>query len=117
MWCIDNIAQKTGTASERPGSDYDHYIPNDAAEDNLARFRQASSRLGPIVYIPPTMTSEQLRQTRPLLWLGIMASTTRSTKEAHVIGDKIRQVISQKVLIDSERSMDLLLGLLVFMTW
>lgn len=117
MWCIDNIADNMGPASGHSGPGYGHYIPSDVAEDNLARFRHVLLRFGPVVYIPPGMTSEQLRQSRPLLWLGIMASTTRSTKEAHIIGDRIRQILSQKVLIESERSMDLLQGLLVFLTW
>lgn len=117
MWCMNAVPGKTSPVSGCPGSEYDHYFPNDVAEDNLARFRHVSLRFGPVVYLPSTITSEQLRQTRPLLWLGIMASTTRSTKEAHAVGDQICQIISQKVLVESERSMDILQGLLVFLKW
>lgn len=117
MWCIDNVAERASPASGGPGSEYDHYIPNDIAEDNVARFRHVSLRFAPIVYLPPPMTSNKLRQTRPLLWLSIMGCTTRSLKEAHAIGNQIRQIISHKVLLASERSLDLLQGLLVFLTW
>ncbi|KUI64004.1 Transcriptional regulator WAR1 [Cytospora mali] len=117
MWCIDNVTEEMTSTCRGPGSEYDHYIPHDIAEDSIAYFRRVSISFAPIVYISPTTSSEQLRQSRPLLWLSILSSTARSTKEAHAIGDRIRQIVSQKVLLEAERSMDLLQGLLVFLTW
>jgi hypothetical protein len=95
----------------------DHYIPDNEAQDRLDLFRRDFPQLGPVVYIPPDVTAKELQQTRPVLWISIMACTTPSTKESHLIGDKIRHIVSDRVVRQYDRSMDLLQGLLVFLCW
>ena len=114
---MDNATGQTTPVTKGLGPECDIYIPNDVAEDNLARFRRVSLGFGPVVYLQPHITSEQIRQTRPFLWLSIMGCTTRSIKEAHTMADQLRRTLAQKVLMEAERSMDLLQALLVFMTW
>lgn len=63
------------------------------------------------------MTASELRQTRPFLWLSIMACTTKSLKQSHAIGDKLRQVAASKLVVAQEKNMDTLQGLLVYLTW
>ncbi|KAL1856394.1 hypothetical protein Daus18300_010766 [Diaporthe australafricana] len=92
--CPANKTNPTGIAD----SEFDYYVPENEAEDRLDLFRRDYPRFGPVVYIPPTVTAKELKQTRPLLWVSVMACTTRSTKEAHVIGDKIRHIVSDKVV-------------------
>ncbi|KAL9094342.1 MAG: hypothetical protein Q9165_003483 [Trypethelium subeluteriae] len=46
-----------------------------------------------------------------------MAVGSKSTSQQQILGAKIRQTIAQEVVIQSEKSIDLLLGLLVFMSW
>lgn len=71
----------------------------------------------PMVYIPPDMTAREFRHVKPFLWLSIMACTTRSMKQAHEIGDKLRQIIANRIVLHFERNLDFLQGLLVFMQW
>lgn len=71
----------------------------------------------PVVYLPPTTSARQLRQSRPFLFLTIMACTVRSMKQAHEIGDKIRHTLAQRFVIGLDRSIDLLQGLMVFLQW
>lgn len=111
--CPANKTNPTGIAD----SAFDCYVPETEAEQRLDLFRHDYPRFGPVVYIPPTVTAKELHQTRPLLWISIMACTTRSTKEAHVIGEKIRHIVSDKVVRQYERSLDLLQCLLVFLCW
>ncbi|KAK7712819.1 hypothetical protein SLS63_012313 [Diaporthe eres] len=98
-------------------SELDYYVPENEAQERLDLFRRDYPQFGPVVYIPPSVTAKELHQTRPLLWISIMACTTRSTKESHVIGDKVRHIVSERVVRQYERSLDLLQGLLVFLCW
>lgn len=108
---------KTNPSSSSADSELDYYVPENEAQERLDLFRRDYPQFGPIVYIPPKMTAKELQQTRPLLWISIMACTTRSTKESHLIGDKVRHIVSDRVVRQYDRSLDLLQGLLVFLCW
>lgn len=105
------------SSSSTAETELDYYVPENEAQERLDLFRRDYPQFGPVVYIPPGVTAKELHQTRPLLWISIMACTTRSTKESHVIGDKVRHVVSERVVRQYERSLDLLQGLLVFLCW
>lgn len=60
---------------------------------------------------------DELRQNRPFLWLNIRSVCCKSSHEVITIDNEIRAILAQKVIIDLERSMDLLQGLLVFLIW
>ena len=87
------------------------------AEECLASFHAYKSKYFPFVYIPPTTTALQLRQERPFLWLCIMTIASRSTSQQQVLGNKIRDTLAQEMLLKSEQSIDLLLGLLAYIGW
>lgn len=108
---------KTNPTYSTSDVELDHYVPEKEAQERLDLFRRDYPQFGPVVYIPSNVTAKELHQTRPLLWISIMACTTRSTKEAHVIGDKVRHIVSERVVRQYERSLDLLQGLLVFLCW
>jgi hypothetical protein len=71
----------------------------------------------PIVYLPDDVTAARVRDQTPFLWFNIMAITARSVKEQSVMSTAIREHVAQKMVVEHEKSMDLLLGLLVFMGW
>ena len=87
------------------------------ADEHLHEFRTQHLEWFPFVYISPTTTSEQLRNDRPFLWLNIMLLTSHSTTNFLRMGDVLRREIAEAMVVDSEKSVDLLLGLLVFMGW
>ncbi|KAF3760361.1 hypothetical protein M406DRAFT_109448 [Cryphonectria parasitica EP155] len=107
----------TSPSSTGVGFEYDCPIADDVAESNLALFRRDMVRFCPIVYLPPSLTAKELRRTHPFLWLSIMACASCSMKEAYALGDKLRQAVATKVVIDLDRNLDLLQSLLVFMQW
>ncbi|KAJ4389579.1 hypothetical protein N0V93_007050 [Gnomoniopsis smithogilvyi] len=109
--------EATSPENGNTSSDYYYPIADDIAEENLALFRRDMILFCPMVYIPPGMTSKELRRVRPCLWLSIMACTTRSMRQSHDIGDKLRQYISDRLVVGFERSVDFLQSLLVFMQW
>ena len=94
------------------------YLPTpEQAEENLDIFRDQMLRFFPFVYIHPAMTARELRQQRPFLWFTIQTLTCTAVSQQLSMGDAIKSHLAQKIIVENERSMDLLLGLLAFMAW
>jgi hypothetical protein len=109
------------SASQSPSSiDEDvalHKIPDAVAEQQLDIFCHAFLPFFPFIHIPPLMGASDLRQQKPFLWLVIMSLTTKSVEEQRAMGRTIRQIVSQKVVAEHEKSMDILLGLICYLAW
>jgi hypothetical protein len=87
------------------------------AEEYLINFRTCKLKYFPFIYIPSTTRAQQLRQERPFLWLCIMAVGSKSKSQQQILGSKIRQKIAHELVVQSERNVDLLLGILAFIGW
>jgi hypothetical protein len=87
------------------------------AEEYLINFRTCKLKYFPFIYIPSTTRAQQLRQERPFLWLCIMAVGSKSKSQQQILGSKIRQKIAHELVVQSERNVDLLLGILAFLGW
>ncbi|KAH9901821.1 hypothetical protein F4778DRAFT_791425 [Xylariomycetidae sp. FL2044] len=87
------------------------------AEEMLTLFRDIHLKSFPFFYIPPDMTAEKLQLERPFLWLNIRAICCKVASEQLALGRRCRQILAQKVLVDLERNLDLLLGLVAFLGW
>lgn len=87
------------------------------SEECLNHFRTFKLQYFPFVHIPPEKSAGQLRKERPFLWLCVMAISTKSTARQHDLGLKIRQIVAQEMVVQSDESIDLLLGLLTFIGW
>jgi hypothetical protein len=88
-----------------------------AAEAGLRSFRSLHLEFFPCVYISPSTTSEKLRGEKPFLWLTILAVTCPSATRQASIVERFHTIVAQKLVIEHEKSIDLLLGLLVFLCW
>lgn len=108
-----------GTLGDSPASLLSDAIGPSAveAEQYLTTFNTHKAKYFPFVYISSTVTAQQLRQERPFLWLCVMMIASRSTSQQQVLGSHIQHIIVQKMLLKSEQSIDLLLGLLAFIGW
>ncbi|OTA94317.1 hypothetical protein M434DRAFT_394863 [Hypoxylon sp. CO27-5] len=87
------------------------------AEELLKKFREETIGFFPFVYIPPHMTSNQLREQYPFLWLNIICTTLSPAKRRYALGGQARSIAIQKVVVEREKSLDLLLGLLTLVGW
>lgn len=87
------------------------------AEEYLTNFQTSKLQYFPFVYIPFKTSSELLRKERPFLWLCVMAVSSKSTVQQQMLGTRIRQTIGQKMVVNSEKNIDLFLGLLTFIGW
>jgi hypothetical protein len=88
-----------------------------AAQENLDNFRNQNLRYLPFVNIPPHITSEHLRNQQPFFWLCIMAVLTPGMLESEGTFKKITDFIYQRLMAEASPSMDLLLGVMTFISW
>ncbi|OQE43560.1 hypothetical protein PENCOP_c003G00796 [Penicillium coprophilum] len=102
-WNTDPLSQIEPSASQ--------------AEQYLAIFQQQHLNNFPFYCISSTTTPAQLQRERPLLWLCIWANGCKSVVQQRVIEVKIRENLARKVLVDLERNLDLLLGLIAYLSW
>jgi hypothetical protein len=63
------------------------------------------------------MTSQQLRQEKPFFWLCIMAVMTPGSIQRESVFLKITEFIHQRLFVDVAPSMDMLLGVMTYMSW
>lgn len=92
-------------------------ISDATAEEQLSTFQQAFLPFFPFVYIPSHMSASDLRREKPFLCLVIMSLTTRSVALQVTMGTAIRQIVAQKVVVEHEKSLDILLGMICYIAW
>ncbi|KAK0707662.1 hypothetical protein B0H67DRAFT_685933 [Lasiosphaeris hirsuta] len=87
------------------------------AEENLETFRDRMLIYMPFIKLPRTMTAETLRTLYPFLWFNIMLVTCKKINHQMVMSDSAKRFIAQKMVVDHEKSIDLLFGILTLLTW
>ena len=93
------------------------YVPPAMAQKYLDQFRTRNLQYLPFVYIPSNVTSDQLREKYPFLWVCIMEVITFTNQEKGDSFGRITNHIHQRVMLDIAPSMDLLLGIMTFISW
>lgn len=86
-------------------------------EEALNIYRTQMVPYFPVVVIKANVTMDVLRKNRPFLSLVIRAITSKDLKRQASLGIEVRRVLGREVLIESTKSLDLLLGLLVYGSW
>ncbi|PYH46320.1 Zn(II)2Cys6 transcription factor [Aspergillus saccharolyticus JOP 1030-1] len=88
------------------------------AEEYLTFFQTQMLPYFPCMHIPPGTTSQKLRRDRPFSWLCIMAVVSRSSAQTRPLFDRIKHIVSQKLVHEySCRDLDILQGLLIYLGW
>ena len=96
-------------------SEADFPTPEEA-EAYLDKFR-GWLRNFPFMHIPHNQSAESLRLEKPFLFKCIMGISTMSIRQLHKIRDDLRKEAAQRVVVEHERSLDLLLGLICYVAW
>ncbi|KAJ4120005.1 hypothetical protein NW768_010288 [Fusarium equiseti] len=96
-------------------SSLDEPTPEEA-EMYLDKYRQWLKKF-PCMVLPPDMTAAALRREKPFLWLCIMNMTSMSVEQQMKLKDRVRQEIANRIIINHERTMDCLQGLICYLTW
>lgn len=93
-------------------------IKDDEATLILDTFRTEMALYCPFVTISPEQTVDDLKQLKPFLYMTIMTVGCRhDIPRQTALARKVKELISQKMLLHGERNLDLLQGLLVFLAW
>lgn len=93
------------------------YVPPAMAQKYLDQFRTRNLQYLPFVYIPSNITSDQLQHKYPFLWVCIMEVSTCTNVEKGDSFGRITNHIHQRVMLDIAPSIDLLLGIMTFVSW
>lgn len=86
------------------------------AEVYLVKFRQWLEFF-PFMRIDPDLTAEALHREHPFLWLCIMNVTSMSMPQQAVLRERIRQEVAQRMVVNHERSLEMIQGLIVLTSW
>jgi len=97
----------------------DDFLPTeDEAELMLDMFRRHMAPHFPFVVIPLDITTTALRQKKPFLHLVIMMVSFQGEASRQLaLGVRFKEHLSNAMIMRSEKSFDLLQGLLVAMAW
>lgn len=83
----------------------------------LSIFRDEMSQNFPFAIVPHEVLAKDLRRGRPSWYTAIMAVTTRNTKRQASLGNILMQQLAERIVVNVERNIDLLLAVLTFTGW
>jgi hypothetical protein len=86
-------------------------------EEYLETYRTKMVSFLPVVPLGPQVTVKEMREDRPFLWLVIKAICSKNSARQRALGGEVRKVLAREMLVEGRRSLDLLLGVLVFAGW
>jgi hypothetical protein len=87
------------------------------AEDLLSSFR-GKAPFFPFVHVPLEATIPSMSRTSPFLLLALLTATSKSDPSLHQqLDHEFRRVLSQKIIVEGQKSLDFLQGLLVYIAW
>ncbi|KAI1499760.1 hypothetical protein F5X99DRAFT_430360 [Biscogniauxia marginata] len=107
----DSHGYGTSTAGSTPvasSSSPETPLSTAQAEETLQLFREHHLK---------TFPAAQLASERPYLWLNIRAICSKSPSQRSALGLRCREITAKKVLVDMERNIDLLIGVLAYLGW
>ena len=85
---------------------------------NAIELFRSKQRAFPFVVISPNLSLDSLRRQRPFLFLAILCCGTEPDfKLQQHIELELRENLSRRILVNGEKSLDLLQGILVYLTW
>lgn len=92
-------------------------IPPGLAEKNLNHFRSSNLKFLPFLHIPPHITTQQLLQEKPFLWLCIIAVCLPGSMQREGLFERITELLHKELLSKVNLNMDILLGLMTYLSW
>ena len=92
-------------------------LSHEEADDALLLFRSHMLAHYPIITIVRGVNASGLRAQSPFLWLCIMAVSLKSSLKQRSLGLEIRRTMAHRLIVEGERNIDLLQGLLVYSGW
>ncbi|UPX20869.1 uncharacterized protein EKO05_0011083 [Ascochyta rabiei] len=86
-------------------------------EEELLVFREHHLPCFPLMNVPADVTAAEVQREKPILSLAIKTLTTKVAVKQVALGRNLRELLTQKIMVDGERSLRLLLSLLISIVW
>jgi hypothetical protein len=86
-------------------------------QECLDTYRSKMTHYFPVVVLSSSITVLEMQETRPFLWLVIRAISSTSPLRQRHLGQELKRALGQEMLVEGTKSLDLLLGILVFCGW
>ena len=88
------------------------------AEESLEIYRAKTSAFPFVVLTTRTSSLDFLRREKPFLLLAILTVAAQSSlKRLGTLEAELRETMSKKVMLNGEKSLDILQGILVYLNW
>lgn len=88
------------------------------ADSLLKTYKEVHLKLSPFVLVAPEVDATALRNDSPFLFLAIVITCLESDHMLQrLLGVELKRILCERVLMGNERDMDLLQGLLVYLSW
>jgi len=95
----------------------DTVVSDEDEDEVLHAFITEKLPFFPFVHFPAGTSAQQLKHDSPFLWLCVTAVQAKSTARQAVLAVRIREMAAKKVLVECQKSLELLQGLLVYLAW
>ncbi|OAA82545.1 Zn(2)-C6 fungal-type DNA-binding domain protein [Akanthomyces lecanii RCEF 1005] len=93
-------------------------VPLELAARLFSRYKSQMVRHLPGVVFPPSTTIAELRRTRPILFLAVMAAAAGEDHALQrVLQRELMQIFAQKVIVTGEKTLELVQALNVAVIW
>ncbi|KAM7209753.1 hypothetical protein V8F20_000156 [Naviculisporaceae sp. PSN 640] len=91
----------------------------DSAATLLESFRTVQMKQFPVIHIPDDATVASLAREQPFVLLAVLAaaSNSRSLQGHSLYDEEFRKILGLKFVAGGERSVELLLGLVIYVAW
>lgn len=90
----------------------------EAAGRYLEIFRTVMVHRFPFVVISPSVTAQELREEKPFLFLTVLAAAAYENMPLQRrLGKEIKQVVSNRVIMSGESSLEVIQGILIYLAW
>lgn len=87
------------------------------ADELLLLFRERYLECFPCIYIPPDVTSSQLREEKPFVWFSIMMVASQTTALQFAMCAIWQKILGQKIVIEHDKQIDYVQGIVIFLGW
>ena len=92
-------------------------ISTNQAEKSI-RYFQSRALHFPFVLVPPKMSLDALRRERPFLLLSLLSFAAHHNEKLQLrLELELRESLSKRVIVNCEKSLDVLQGVLVYLAW
>jgi hypothetical protein len=93
-------------------------LSNAEADSLLARYNTQMVRHSPLVVFPDNLSATRLRETRPTVFLAVMAAATYDspTLQRKLVGELTR-AFAEKIIVAAEKSLELIQALQISIAW